>query len=481
MPASFEEPSLHSTRTLTVAALPLQTALFYAFLFALAFWTYKACWKDAPLQANDSPSYLRVAQDLSDLRIDQLNIRPPGYPILLVLTGSSEKPTRTLFYVSLVLHFSSIWFLAAVLYAMGMTGMWLNVFALLLVLPPYVEYAAYVLTENLSEFLLVLAFASLVLWFLRRGGTYLLIISAVAVAYSGLTRPTYQTLSLVITCFLLIACRVLNEHPFNYRNVIRVSLILLTVSVLFIGSFSLLNYLKFGFFGIYPMTGFNLSTRTVRVIERLPDEYAAVREVLIKARDAELILRNSEHTGYLSYWEAIPDLVRITGLKEGPELSEYMLHLNLLLIKKAPLNYLQEVFASFSSYWLPSSSKLVNMDSIAIQALWAVMQLGIVAIFTLQLLVILGLTIFNFSQRLLLTKPHLHSRFISFPSAYAFAYALASTIVLYNAFLTCLIEVGTPRYRVPTESLLIFLCFMGLYLWRHLILSTNSPLQNQLC
>ncbi len=473
MPAGPEKASSHGARMLTVAALPLRTAVFYAFLFAIGFGTYTTWWKDAPVLAPDSPGYLRVARDLSDLRVDQLNIRPPGYPFLLVLTGSSQKPTRVLFYTSLALHFASVWLLAAVLYTMGITGMWLDLFALLLMLPPYVEYAAYVLTENLSEFLLGLGFSSLVFWFLRRS-TYLLIISAVAIAYSGLTRPTYQVLALAITCFVLVAFRVFNKSPFH--GAIKACLILLGASILFVGGFSFFNYLKFDFFGVYPMTGFNLSTRTVRVIERLPDQYAAVREALIKARDAELVMRDSEHTAYLSYWGAIPDLVKITGLKEGPELSKYMLHLNLLLIKKAPLNYLQEVFTSFSSLWLPTASRLANMDSIGIQALWAVMQLSVLAVFALQLIVILGLTIFGLSQRWVIRKAKFQSR-VSLPSGAAFAYALAGTIVFYNALLTSLIEIGTPRYRVPTEPLLIFMCFLGIYLWRYLIINSNSSLQ----
>ena len=140
--------------------------------------------------------------------------------------------------------------------------------------------------------------------------------------------------------------------------------------------------MKFNFFGIYTLSGFNFSTRTVKVLERLPDEYAAVREALIKARDVELVQRDGDHTARLSYWLAMPDLIQITGL-QGPALSNYMLRLNLLLIKKAPLEYLEEVFASFSSYWLPSVTQLANRGSLSLQILWAIVQLGAVAVFAL--------------------------------------------------------------------------------------------------
>ena len=33
--------------------------------------------------------------------------------------------------------------------------------------------------------------------------------------------------------------------------------------------------------------------------------------------------------------------------------------------------------------------------------------------------------------------------------------------------------VPDPRYVVPTQSLIIFLCFLGFYLWRQLLLRTE--------
>jgi hypothetical protein len=50
----------------------------------------------------------------------------------------------------------------------------------------------------------------------------------------------------------------------------------------------------------------------------------------------------------------------------------------------------------------------------------------------------------------------------------ALIYALAGTIVFYTAAVSCLIEVGNPRYRVPTDSLIIFMLFLGTHLWRHM-------------
>ena len=43
-----------------------------------------------------------------------------------------------------------------------------------------------------------------------------------------------------------------------------------------------------------------------------------------------------------------------------------------------------------------------------------------------------------------------------------------------------LLVIGLRAGPVPTVPLLIFMCFIGFYLWRYLIISINSSLQNQI-
>ena len=64
------------------------------------------------------------------------------------------------------------------------------------------------------EFLLVVAFSSLIFWFLRGRGNGLLILSGIAIACSGLTRPTYQTLAFIVAGFLLITRWVIGKTNF---------------------------------------------------------------------------------------------------------------------------------------------------------------------------------------------------------------------------------------------------------------------------
>jgi hypothetical protein len=134
-----------------------------------------------------------------------------------------------------------------------------------------------------------------------------------------------------------------------------------------------------------------LSSRTARVIERLPDEYATVREVLIRYRDAMLVGRDGPHTAhqYIANPNVLRELTDITGL-QGPQLAKYLLRINLLLIRKAPLEYLHDVVGAFFHFWFPASNVLANMNSRFMQLLWAVIHFCLIGIFVLTLVMCVG-------------------------------------------------------------------------------------------
>ena len=88
-------------------------------------------------------------------------------------------------------------------------------------------------------------------------------------------------------------------------------------------------------------------------------------------------------------WQIKPDLSRITGL-DGPELDSYMLRLNLLLVREAPLEYLQDVLWSFSSYWLPTSGELANLESRVFQLIWGIVHFCLIGAFAVNLVLLIG-------------------------------------------------------------------------------------------
>jgi 4-amino-4-deoxy-L-arabinose transferase-like glycosyltransferase len=368
----------------------------------------------------------------------------------------------------MLLHFGSIWLLASVLHRAGIKELALISFGFLLLLPPYVEPAAYVLSENLAEAMLVLAFVTLILWIHKKKNIWIAL-SSLAVAYAGLTRPSYQGLALGMAAALIVLKYLLSRVPLRWTEVMKASGILVFTSVLMLGSYAFINYQRFGYFGVTPRLGLTLNTKTWRFIERLPDEYAAIKAILIKARNAQLVQDHTEHDGSMSVWSAVPELSIITGL-EYHKLSSQMLKLNVLLIKSAPLMYFREVVSAFGSYWFPSSTILANFQSRTVQLLWAVLHFFLVAVFAVTLVVLVGIAIFfqSCGKRGTRAGWQLKSG-LELIHAKALMFALAGTIVIYTAAISCLVEVGNPRYRIPTDGLIFFMILTGIDLWRCLI------------
>jgi hypothetical protein len=448
----------------TVAGLPLKMAALLVCIFTVAFLLYIVCWTDAPLTEPDTGGYLRAAQDLADFHIDHLQERAPGYPLFLILTGSAQRPQRALFVVSLILHFTSIWLLASVLYSVGLRESMLVLFGLTLLLPPYVESAGYVLSENLTEVMLVISLVSFFFW-IRNKKTVWLFVSAFAVAYAALTRPTYQILALTLAGYLLITNWLFGGGMMMWKQVMIGCLLIVGVSVIIVGGYAFANYRSVGYFGLSPKLGLTLSQKTLRVVERLPGSYGEVKDALIQVRNSELINGDS-HTGYSYIWQAVPKLEKITGM-QGQALSDYMLRLNLYLIHKAPLAYMQEVLWAFGSYWLPTTGELANFNSRFLQFVWASIQLLLIVAFAanLALLVSAGTYINRIAQR---NSKTICNKF-TLMRPQVIIYGFAAVIVFYTSAISCLLELPNARYRVPTDGLITFMLFLGVYLWNQLV------------
>lgn len=434
-----------------------------ACLFVLSLAIYAAVWRDAPILEGDSPQYLEVARDLEDFTLDALHDRAPGYPMLLVLTRSSRTPGPPLFFVSLLLHFAAISLLASAMNAAGLPRRWIWVFCALLLLPPYVEPAGHVMTENLAQFALVATLACLVLWF-ARGAAWLLVLAAAAASCAALTRPTYQALAFVVAACLLPLPRMFRSSGFTRSEVLTAAAALCAGTLVVLGLLSLSNYRKFGYFGVVPTAGIHLSTKTMSLVERLPDEYAPVREILVRHRDAELTKRGGTHTGTQAIWAARGDITAATGLRNG-ELSRYLLRMNLALIRAAPMEYLQEVARSLAVYWFPPAGTLASMHSTVLQWLWAILHATIVAILALEIAVLTGLAAYQASAHFLRTAAGSVRVGTTPTRAQVIALVTAAAIVFYTMILSCFVDIGEVRQRRPTDALLLFMVFVGAWMW----------------
>ena len=359
----------------TFGGLPIRIAILNVLLGLAGLVAYPILWPTAPVMSSDSSQYMEVARDLRDFRIDDLHDRTPGYPALLALTGSSDAPTRTLFYASLLLHVGSIWLLALALHASGASTRALTAFGILLMLPPYVELAGYVMTENLAQFALAAGLTGLVMWFRARRKVWL-VTASVAMGYAGITRPVYQILAVALAAGFVLFPGVVRRLGLTYRNAVTAAGALVLGSLVILGGLCARNLAVFGYFGVAPTFGFHLSTTTAALFERLPDDYSVARDILVRARDAQLVKPGGKHDGTQAIWHARDELTKATGLST-PELSKYLVKMNLRLIAQSPLEYLEEVGRSVPIYWFPTVGPLAAMGSSSLRWLWALLHLAV--------------------------------------------------------------------------------------------------------
>ncbi|MCL4849565.1 MAG: hypothetical protein KJ066_23680 [Acidobacteria bacterium] len=465
------EPSITPGPARSLLGLPRRLAVALLFLSLAAIAGYAALWRDAPIIQGDSEQYLEVARDLADGRLDRLHDRPPGYPLLLALTGSVDRPARPTFLVSLALHLASIWMLAAVLHAVGIPAAWLMVFCLVGMLPSYVEPAAHVMTETTGQFMLAAGFSGLMLWLTRRT-PLALAVSGLAFGYATLTRPVFQALVVAMAACLFLVPATLRRLGATSGDAARATIALIAASVLLVGGFSWLNHARFGYFGISPLAGFHLSTKTILFVERLPDDHATVREILVRERARELVKRGSTHSGSQTIWEARRELEAATGLST-PALSRYLVGMNLTLIRRAPLEYLQDVAQSMAVYWFPAAGPLAHLGSPVVRWFGTGLHFLVVWCFFLQLVVLAGFAAADASRRLVGASAGLLAQ-IGVTPAQAIAFALAGVIVFYTMAVTCLVDIGEPRQRRTTDLLVLFMCWLGAWVWWRSLVGSRS-------
>ena len=427
-------------------------------LIAIAGLLYWFIWDEAPFMTRDSNDYMNVAVDLQDGQLDEAYFRAPGYPLLLLLTDSADEPSRLLYFVQLSLHLLSVLFIAILLIRLAVPRVYVMFFLVLSLLPPSVVLAVYVLTEALSEFLIV-AGTVLLLFSLGKGRstfkTVPLIISGLAFGFAAVVKPTYQLLFVLLSGIIFL---ILHFERVNRKKQLLSTLAFFAVPLLIIGGLYAYNYHKFNYIGLTPSFGFHFCTKTARVVERLPDEYAEVREVLVSNRDTILVERHGRHTGENYIWLARPELERITGL-DKPGLSKYLTKMNLVLIKKAPLQYLKEVASAMTLYWFPLTTSVSNFDSRSLQLLWSFMHFMVIFVFFLIAVLFAGLVLLRWflpdeARKKIFPK---HENFEGLMPVFI----IPLSIIIYAMLVSTMFEAGHQRYRTPTELLVFLLTVLG--------------------
>ncbi len=444
--------------------LALAAVLLLAFLF------YLWLWPQAPVAGNDTNPYLDIARDLRDFRLDEFHVRAPGYPWLLMLSGSAEKPTRLLFIIQLGMYLGLVGFLGWLLRRAGLGWALIGVFTGFALLPYNVMPAAKALTETQAQFLLAFGLGLLSLW-LCRGGWLRLLLAAFFLAVLGITRPTFQIFPLALAFLLALAAVFINK----WRGRLLWGAAGLTLlAVLIIGGLAWHNYRSHGFFGTTPLFGLNLTQKTARVLELLPDEYARTREVLMRYRDKSLLSFEDAHQFYNYVWEIPMDELRPQPGMSYAQISSYYTRLNLLLIAEAPLSYIQEVGYSLANTFLPVTNALSHFQSAVLQFTWTAAHYLTMLVFFLALLLLGGLGLIWLG----LTRERRRGliAWLDPPARLRWCLlTLALAAFAYNTAVTVLVEMGEPRSRLSVEPLILTLCVLGVDTWLRLRKKQNLP------
>ncbi len=450
-----------------------------AILLTAAAIIYAVLWPEAPSKAfYDSYEYVWTAHALQSGNLTRPLDRPPGFPLLLLLTGSG----RNLYLFHILSHVVSISLLLLLMNSLEISYRRKIIFTLIALSPGIVSVlCGYVMSEALCELFLVTSFVLFAFWFRSKKISFL-ILGGIILSLSALVRPAYVMLFVPVAALIFFAVD---------RKKLQSALVVFVLGAMIIGSYVGFNGVRFGYYGITPLFGYNLCTRTVRVLERLPE--GPIKDILISYRNDGLVNGDS-HTAVIYIWKLysadlfwpetpehakgkgpISELMAATGMNKA-ELSKVLARANIKLILKAPMEYVRDVGLAAFTFWLPQSTDMAQFGSRKIQLLYGLIYAGVMVAFFIQLALILAsIGLFFVNQQF---QKQLSTTMAWYKQNY-FYLLLAAIYIFYTFAISITVEVGSPRYRAPIDIFIFF--FIGIFSLRqsNKDLVPNTNVQNQ--
>jgi hypothetical protein len=356
--------------------------------------------------------------------VDTAQPRTPGFPLFLLAAGTG----RAFFLISIGLHMAAVALLAVTLRRIGVGYKLRLAFAVVAILPPFVQKDAYLLTEGITEFLLVAGFA--VLW-LGKDSRLAALWSGLAFALASITRPQNQLLPVAVGALMLLYL--------GRRRAWKRAAALLLPSVVLIGGLIVHNYVRFGYPSLTYLLGYHLGTKTVTLYEKIDDPQ--IRDIMVAARNDAYLNRNQ----YWATWYSRSDLMAATGLSRIA-LAGRMQKIHLRLIAAHPLAYLEEVARALCHFWSPDLPEQSSRPA-PVQFVSMVTQLALCGVFWLTMVLWAGLSMGRFFLKIPEWLPDRYVRLL---------YTTALAMVAYTALISCALDIGEPRYRGPVDLLLLF-------------------------
>jgi len=361
-----------------------------------------------------------------------LTDRTPGYPLILVLTGSADRSTHVLFFLQLAMHILCACLMVDIARQVGVGRNGRIALAALLQAPVVMIRVVYEGTEATSAVLL-----TLLCWLLLRPvepGHRLRRALAVGITCgaSAMVRPTF---ALLFVPAAIIGYLLWRDPEAEHDRSWAAAGVVIVPSLVLVGGLMALNGVRFDSPSLTPLTAYHLSSRTSPYVENLPLSYEPARSVLIRERNRAL-LRGESRAPANFIWRARPALARATGLK-GRALDRYVMRMDIELIVHNPFAYLDTVKTASVNY--------TNLDSQP-----AVLGLGRPAAWTQEALH--QMLLFLFVGVLALIPGLTLARRVSPAMVRVLAVGLALSV--YTGLVSVLVETGTARLRSPSEPIL---------------------------
>lgn len=408
---------------------------------------YFAVWQDSLVTAEDSRGYFRPASDLVDGSLEEFHFRTLGYPVLLLLTGSVSEPTLSLFVVQLLMYMLSVYMVSKILIQLHVQQTFILFFVILAMLPPSVEYTSYALPEVATMFFLTISFYA-IFKSLSKNNFWWGLGSGFALGIGAIIRPDYQFLGIFISIIAMLFLLMLKLWPIWKK----VFLPLLISSSFCLIAYMGFNLIRFQKFTMAYFSGFTMTAKTVNMLEDIPDNYAEIREILIDARNKELV-NGKSHSAVNYIYEASGDLQKLTGL-DMPQLASLINKININLIYRNPLQYLVSVGTAMANFILPSATNQSIFSSSMVQLLWTVIHFVILGIFILTVCTMVGCFVMAFTTDKNRSQSIVEKINKKLPNFLIFIIALSS--VIYIALISTFVAVGDARYHVPTQLMTFF-------------------------
>ncbi len=194
------------------------------------------------------------------------------------------------------------------------------------------------------------------------------------------------------------------------------------------------NGVRFGSWSTTPNMAYNLNSRTSTYVEELPASFEPGRSVLIRERDAALLVGDDVPPQNYIY-RARPALERATGL-QGRELDRWVLRADIQLITHNPFAYLDAVKASAVNYANCDSQPAILGLGRPVAWLQEALHQVLLVVFVGVLSLVPGLALAGLVPRRRLVP-----------------LVVGAVLAGYNFLITVLVEAGTARLRAPAEPI----------------------------